>query len=43
MDLEILSDRSQWLEEEEFLSKYQVTSDQLELITNLIDKASLFI
>ena len=43
MELEILINGSQWLDDDEFLSKYRVTCDQLDLITNLISKADAFL
>ena len=42
MDLEVLSDNTQWLNNDEFLSKYQVTRDQLNLLTGLISGAEVF-
>ena len=39
MDLEVISDQPGWLKDNEFLSKYCVTHDQLNLITNLISGA----
>ena len=42
MDLEVISDQPGWLKDNEFLSKYCVTHDQLNLITNLISGAEVF-
>ena len=42
MDLEVLSDTPWWLNIEEFLSKYRVTHDQLDLITGLISGPEVF-
>ena len=41
MDLEVVSDQPKWLNGEDFLSKYRVTRDQLDLITGLISGAEV--
>ena len=41
-DLEVCTDGEQWLNEEEFLIKYRVTRDQLDMITGLISGAEVF-
>ena len=38
-DLEVCTDGLQWLNGKEFLSKYRVTRDQLNMITGLINGA----
>ena len=41
-DLEVRTDGMQWLNDGEFLSKYRVTCDQLDMITGLISGAEVF-
>ena len=43
LDLEIFSNGSQSLTNEEFLSKYRVTRDHLNLVTNLINTVDVFL
>ena len=42
MDLETTSDSHGWLNDEEFLSKYRVTREQLDMVTDVIHKADVF-
>ena len=42
MDLLDSGDEREWLNDEEFLSKYRVTPDQLDLITGLIRGSAVF-
>lgn len=42
MDLEFFSDGRGWLNDEEFLSKYRVTRDQLDMVTDVIHRADVF-
>ena len=41
-DLEVRTDGTHWLNEEEFVSKYRMTRDQLDIVTGLIDGAEVF-